>query len=358
MKKIKVGIIGCGMVAQTMHLPYLKELEEQFEIKAICDISPRLLKKIGDFYGIKERYTDYRKLLDSGIDAVLVLTINHAEVVVAAAKAGKHIFVEKPLCNNLEEADKILKVVEDNKVKLMVGYMKRFDPGYLYGKELIRKMRDIRLIRLHTVIGPNNLFLDDIYRIYRYNDVSPRLIEEAKIKEDESYRTALGNNMTEILKTAYGLLLHLSTHDLSILRGIFGVPKKIISADIWADGLYYTAIMDYGNDLKCVFDTGLVMELKEFDEEMAVFSKDKIVKIQFPSPFIKNAPTHVRILEMEKGAFIEKKVLASYEESFKKELEHFYDCLVNDKKPLTDGKDGREDIELALDIINAYERNN
>ncbi len=89
-KRIRIGVVGCGTIAQIMHIPYLRELEDLYELKAVCDIPPKLVNKMGDFYNIKERYTDYRELLLKGeIDAVIVLThINHSEIAIEAANKG------------------------------------------------------------------------------------------------------------------------------------------------------------------------------------------------------------------------------------------------------------------------------
>src|SRR5215470_16904511 len=114
-KRLRVGVIGCGTVAQIMHLPYLRSLPDLYEIAAICDLSPSLLAYIGERYGVPEnrRYSDYRQLVASDLDAVLVLSAgSHAPQCIAAAQAGKHVLVEKPLCFTLREADEIIAAVK------------------------------------------------------------------------------------------------------------------------------------------------------------------------------------------------------------------------------------------------------
>jgi len=351
MEKVKIGVIGCGTIAQIMHIPHLREMEE-YELRAVCDISPKLVQKVGDYYNIRKRYTDFRELLHSDIDAVLVSTsFDHAEICIEAAKAGKHILVEKPMCINLREANEMIEAAKRNNVKLMVAYMKRYDPGYLYAQKLISQMKEIKLIRLHDVIGPNEAFINDICTIIRYDDIPKNFEYEAKKKYLAAIKEAIGD-VPDYIRTAYSLMLGLSVHDITILRGLFGNPTKILFTEIWDKGMFYTSVMDYGSETKCIFDTG-IMGIKKFDEELAVFSKNKVIKINFPSPFFKNAPTYVSVWEMEDGNYVEKQVLASYRESFKQELIHFYDCIVNDKKPLTNGEEGRKDLELLLKMIKA-----
>src|SRR5205809_2484241 len=92
--RLRVGVIGCGTVAQIMHLPYLHSMPDLFEIAALSDLSPGLLKILGERYGVsaKQRFTNYHDLLASDVDAVLVLNSgSHAPQILAAAKAGKHV---------------------------------------------------------------------------------------------------------------------------------------------------------------------------------------------------------------------------------------------------------------------------
>ena len=88
-KRLRIGVIGCGTVSQIMHLPYLHSLPELYEVVAISDLSPQMLGAIGEKYGVPEhrRFTDYRELIQSGIDAVIVLSSgSHAPQVLAAVE--------------------------------------------------------------------------------------------------------------------------------------------------------------------------------------------------------------------------------------------------------------------------------
>jgi predicted dehydrogenase len=122
---LRVGVVGCGQIAQIMHLPYLMELP-QFRVSAVCDLSSALVETIGERFGVPARFTDFTDLVNrEDVDAVAVLTMEHAEVAVAAAEAGKHLFIEKPLGFSLAETDRIIDAVDCAGVTAMVGYMKR-----------------------------------------------------------------------------------------------------------------------------------------------------------------------------------------------------------------------------------------
>src|SRR5262245_43194398 len=109
MPRIKIGVVGCGLIAQMMHLPHLRELADLYEVVALCDVSPSTLKHAADAHGTARRHADYRDLLKEDIEAVAVLSgDSHGPVIVDALRAGKHVFTEKPMCYTLREADEIL----------------------------------------------------------------------------------------------------------------------------------------------------------------------------------------------------------------------------------------------------------
>ena len=74
-KRLKVGVIGCGLIAQVMHLHYLRELAEQFEIAALCDVSEDVRAACARDYGVRQTCADWRELIALDLDAVLVLTL-------------------------------------------------------------------------------------------------------------------------------------------------------------------------------------------------------------------------------------------------------------------------------------------
>src|SRR3954465_6425247 len=128
--RIRVGVIGCGLVAQVMHLPHLRDLDDRFEVGAVCDLAPGALEFAGAMFPSARRHTAWEELLGA-VDAVLVLTAgSHAPVAVAAAEAGVHVFVEKPMCFSLEEGEQMIAAARAAGLVLMVGYMKRYDPAY------------------------------------------------------------------------------------------------------------------------------------------------------------------------------------------------------------------------------------
>jgi predicted dehydrogenase len=150
---VRVGVIGCGLVAQVMHLPHLRELDDRFDVVAVCDLAPGALEFAGAMFPSARRHAAWEDLLGD-VDAVLVLTAgSHAPVAVAAAEAGVHVFVEKPMCFSVEEGQQMIAAARGSGVVLMVGYMKRFDPSY----EELRRTLDVSALsfaRITTLESP------------------------------------------------------------------------------------------------------------------------------------------------------------------------------------------------------------
>ena len=140
MDRIGIGVIGCGTVAGYGHLPATVSVP-LVELKAVADINRERVRKVAEKYGV-EAYTDYRGLLKrKDIEAVIVATptFTHAQIVVDAAKQGKHVLCEKPIAMTLEEADKMIKTAEDYGIKLAIGFTRRSSNSFIKIKELLDK---------------------------------------------------------------------------------------------------------------------------------------------------------------------------------------------------------------------------
>lgn len=143
MEKLKVGIIGCGGIANGKHMPALKKLDN-VEMVAFCDIIPEKAEKAAKEYGTADAkvYTDYKELLrDESIHNVRILTPNrwHAVMTVDALKAGKHVMCEKPMALNYAEALQMLEAQKESGKVLTIAYQHKFDPDVIYAKQEAEK---------------------------------------------------------------------------------------------------------------------------------------------------------------------------------------------------------------------------
>ena len=140
-KKLKVGIIGSGGIANSKHMPGLKSVEEA-EMVAFCDLEIERAEKAKAEYGTPEAkvYQDYKELLkDDSIDVVHVCTPNrsHSFISIDALRAGKHVMVEKPMAKTAAEAEEMVRVAKETGKKLTVGYQNRCRPESQYLKQQI-----------------------------------------------------------------------------------------------------------------------------------------------------------------------------------------------------------------------------
>lgn len=142
MRQIKVGVVGCGEIAERAHIPNLLA-EPQVRLEALVDINEsRLLTIQQKFNFPKDKsFTDYTKVMDlKDVDAVVIATPahTHGEIVLKAIEVGKHVFVEKPLSVTVAQAEAIVESAEHAKVKVMVGYQHRFVSSHKIAKRYLR----------------------------------------------------------------------------------------------------------------------------------------------------------------------------------------------------------------------------
>ncbi len=129
--RVRVALIGTGAYANAVHIPNLKQLADQFEIYGVASRSGVSAAVTGRKAGASVVTSDYRRLLeDANVDAVLIATrhSNHAAIALDALRAGKHVFVEKPLATTVDEACQVKAVTQETGLILRVGFNRRFSP--------------------------------------------------------------------------------------------------------------------------------------------------------------------------------------------------------------------------------------
>lgn len=359
-EQLRIGVIGCGTVAQIMHLPYLHELTDLFRITALADLSPGLLAHLGDRYGVppERRFTDFRALVDSEVDAVLVASSgSHAPQVLAAVEAGKHVLVEKPLCFTLREADQIEAAAQRAGVTVMVAYMKRFDPGYRYGQRQVAELTDARYVQINTLHPSEDQYIG-IHGVRRFTDVPDAVLAPLRQAEEELLDEAVGG-VSAALRFVYNdVFLGSMVHDVNALRALVGEPEQVVCTEIWpADSTTpsVTTILRHPGDLRTTYTWTYLAEVRDYFEEIAVLASNGRVRIQFPSPFLKHAPTPVVTQRMDDGAMVASRVEVSHQEAFQEELRAFHGCATHGTQPLTGVLDGRADIAVLQRIFAAFD---
>ncbi len=349
--KLRVGLIGCGAIAQIMHLPYLADYDEKFELVAISDIQQATLDAVGDHYHVTNRYTDWRDLVArNDLDSVVIShNGSHRDSVIASLEAGKHIFVEKPLAWTVREVEEVAAKAAQSDRIMQIGYHKLYDPGFRYAKEQVDKMRDLGFVRI-TVLHPANELGLSPYRIRRGNGViSEGHVDvgtwDGQVKGqlqgfsggeleplvDEVLGTRKGNNA---LRLGYGIMTVSLIHQVYTLHGFLGTPTRVLTSNVWRDGLSIHAMIEYPNDVRCTLDWHFLSHLKDYREEYAFYGNHDRVIMQLPSPYFKNFPSPVIVQGYEGELAWEKRVIVNYEEAFRNELLAFYDNVQVNRKPV------------------------
>jgi len=353
MKKMKVGLVGLGEVAQIIHLPILESMADRYEISALCDISPGALRTFGERYRIGRLYENYRELAaQSDLDAVFVLNSDeyHADAAIEALNHKKHVLIEKPMTLNLSDADAIIEARDRNGVQAMVGYMRRFAPAFIEAVDAIKTFDEIRYVKLRDIIGHNHLFTGQTSQVLKFNDIPPGKMEERQARRKRMIGEAIGD-VPKNIYNVYGLLAGLNSHDLSAMRELFGMPGRVVSAVQWCGGNYLTVIFDYGS-YHAVLETG-VDDIRRFDASIEIFGKSKQLTVQYDTPFIRHLPTTLRVKETHDENFTEYVRRPTFKDPYTCELEHFHDAITNGYTVKTTPEDAKDDLVLFRMIVNA-----
>jgi predicted dehydrogenase len=356
-RRIKVGVIGCGAIAQIQHLPHLRELDDQFIIGGLCDLSPGLLATVGDEYGVPptRRFTDYHELVRSDIDAVIVCpSSTHAAPSIAAAEAGKHVLVEKPMCTTVRQAEAMVEAADRAGVILQVAYMKRHEPAYQFARAKVQAMQDVRFIQVNHLHPNNALHLAEFKR-HRVDDLPASVVEAGRAESRRLVAEALGrDDLPPAVTLAFNVVLGSMIHDIGNLHGCFGPPERVVFTEIWADGRALSTTLQYAGDKRAVCTWVDLPDLWDFKETLEVYGSRERVIASFPTGFARGLPSFVTLHGMEENGLPWKQEFAWHDNPFKLELQHFRECILNGRQPITPGREAIHDIALVRDIILAY----
>jgi predicted dehydrogenase len=351
MSKLRVGVIGLGEVAQVVHLPVLQSMPQRYHVSAVCDISPTLLREIGDRYGVASRYARASEMIAAGgLDAVLVLNSDefHTEAVTTALEGGCHVFVEKPMCLSMREAQEIIDARDRSGKTVMVGYMRRFAPAFLEAKERLARLGEIRYARVRDIIGRNQLIIDQTSTVVRPSDIPSDLAEDRRERAARLVREAIGEVPGDLVG-AYRLLCGLGSHDLSAMRELLGRPTGVAAARMWRSGGYITALLDY-DGFVVTYETG-VDEQVRFDAHIEVYGDTSSFRVQYNTPYVRHFPT-LLVREETTGNTFERTVSQpGLQDPYTHELEYFHEMVTRGGTPKTTPEDFVEDLELFAEII-------
>ncbi len=313
---LKVGVFGVGHLGK-FHLNNWKEIAG-VKIVGFFDPNNDNAKAVVAQYGIK-RFMDEDKLMDAcDIIDVVVPTDWHFEVCMKAVRKGKHVFVEKPLCNTVQEAKDLVDMVREANVKVQVGHVERFNPAYL-------AIKDLHL---------NPMFIE-VHRLAQFN---PR-------------------------GTEVSVILDLMIHDLDIILNLVKSDVKNITANGVA---VMTDTPDIAN-VRIEFNNGCVANLTSSRismkkmRKMRLFQKDSYIGIDFlekKTEIIKiKEETDTNVFSFDLDTPKGKKTIAvatpiiGTTNAIKLELEAFVSSIINNKPTIVSEIDGYLAMEVAHQIL-------
>jgi len=339
LKRLRVGVIGCGYIAEEAHLPNFLGYPRA-ELVAVADTRKERLVAVREKFGVKNLYTDYHNMLkDKIVDAVSICvpTFLHSQVAVDASEAGKHILCEKPIASTLDEADQMISAARKNNIKLMMGNTLRFLPNHKLAKEWMQKGK--------------------IGKVYfaRAQFASPGPYGASGITSPFYFDPEKGG----------GILFDAGSHLVDLLLWMFGNITKVhacISA--------YKDEINQADDVASVslkFDNGMVGEIfaswvsihnwhlmTDYNSLQILGSEGRMYS-DFWGPYLYYFNERSLVCKL-KGMIkltpveLDPKipfVARSY--AYKKEIESFVDCVIKDKEPLITGEDGRRALEVIID---------
>lgn len=326
--KVNVGLIGAGRIGR-VHAANLAYRIPDANLLAVSDIFLEAAEKCAADFQIPLIYQDHRAILDnSDIEAVVICssTDTHAQFIIEAAEAGKHILCEKPIALDLAQIDQALAAVEQNGVKLQVGFNRRFDPNFKQARDMIAAGQIGRPHIAHIIS----------------RDPAPPPI---------SY-----------LKVSGGIFLDMTIHDFDMARYLLNSEVE----EIYASGgaLIDPAIAEAGDiDTAIVtlrYANGAVGTID--NSRQAVYGYDQRVEV-FGSEggiLVSNNRPHTAVLSNSQGVHAAKPLyffLERYLEAYAAEMRAFIEAIQQDTLPPVTGLDGRIPVVMGLAAWKSYQEN-
>ena len=316
--KIGVGVVGLGRIGQ-LHAEIFNSKIPNAKLVAVSDVVENLVKSASEKFNVKG-YLSYEEMLrDAEVDAVVICTPTflHKDMIMLAAEYHKHILCEKPLTVTVKEAEEVLSKISNSNVILQVGYMRRFDYAY---QEAKKKINAGDIGRPVAFIG-----------IARDPAPPPGWAADPKLSG--------------------GIFLDMLSHDFDMARWLMDSEIKRVYVE--GGAFIYEEIKEKG-DLDVVtinfrFENGAVGFIHGsrksafgYDLRTEVLGTEGTVYIGYrQDPMFAIGVKQGLIYSGIKWFF------KRFYDAYVEEDKHFIDCLINDKKPLITGEDGKKAVEIA-----------
>ncbi len=326
-EEICVGVIGGGRIGK-LHVENIVKNFSNVKIKYLADIKTDHLEEWAKEMGIIKLTTDTSEIFeDAEVNAVLIFssTDTHIKFIKQAAKAGKDIFCEKPIGSDIENIKEGLEIVEQNGVKLMIGFNRRFDHNF----RRVRKAVD------DGIVGDPH-----IIKITSRDPAPPPL---------------------DYVKVSGGLFFDMTIHDWDMARylansevkEVYATGQVLISDEIKGIDIdTAVAILKYKDGSMCTIDNSR-KAVYGYDQRIEVFGSKGATMAE------NDTPNNVVIYtdEATKRDKMHHFFLERYTQSYIDEMKEFLKCIEEDIEPPVTGKDGLKAVQIAMAAQKSLEEN-
>lgn len=357
---VKIGIIGCGEIAQVVHIPTLVFMHRWFRITYLCDVSPAALQHCAAKVQTAPKTTNDPQQLCASEDVDVVLVINsdeyHAAHAIIALQHDKHVLVEKPLALTKRDVQAVMEAERQSKGKVMIGYMRRYAAPFEDALKEIGGIDQVLYARVRDIIGPNAAFVEQSGTFpEKFDDFTPEVIANRGLRAKEMVDTALGTECEGVPVTPESTLMWrvlggLGSHDLSVMRDVLGMPERIVGSSL---GFPFWNVLFKYPKFTVSYESG-IDNIPRFDAHIEVYGANKTVRIQYDTPYVKGLPVTMHVSENIDGVYKESIVRRSYEDAYTLEMKKLWQLVVEGEPVKTTAQDALQDLEL-FSMIMKYE---
>jgi predicted dehydrogenase len=353
---IRLGYVGAGFLAQHVHLPNFSSLSG-CQLAALAERRPDLATRVAERFGISKVYADHSQLAqDPDIDAVAVSAdyAGQGEIATDLLQAGKPVFMEKPMAVSLRQGERILEAERKGKARLMVGYMKRFDPGNRLVRDLVRAWRDdpskgkLLYVRSHSFCGNWIAGLDTSGFIRSNEPLIPTPIDEL-----------LPPWLPKEFQKGYIAYLQQYTHQVNLFRFLLDARDRedvqVESVALDEDG--YTGIIILKvRGTRCAIESAST-RFHGWDEHTQVFFEGGWIRSAPALLFFRPSFNEIEVYEAgEQGGYRYPSAPVSQSWHYQEEAKHFLRCLRDGTEFDSPGKDSLIDVGVFEAIYQQFIR--
>jgi predicted dehydrogenase len=277
----------------------------------------------------------------------------HAEAVLAALETGLHVFVEKPLCVAVEDADAIVERARATGLTVQVGYMKRFSRGYAALLDALPRSPDG--LRLIDVVTYDPWMSREPFVPWRSMTPADDLPAADGADLRRQVARAVGRDDPETVR-AYGYtFLACLVHDVNLIHGVLdrldlGDAAEPRESAVWADGDAAAASLRLPGGAIWRTSWMLLRGLMDFEERASVYLDGAIHELRFPVPYHTDAPVEHSVTTGEDGAHAVRQE-SFVDDPYVAELEHFHACVTAGADCRTPAAQARRDLAVLRDLF-------